>query len=226
MSSNNFLSLCKLIRDNTIDDAKISEIINFIDNFFLWACKSGEKDIAEWIYNLSKRNPGTKIDIHEDNEYLFRVSCTYGNLEMAKWLYNISKIDNNIKINIRIFDDYVFINSCSSGSKEIAEWLCTICNDYKISYQQGNMVPCIWNIKVALTNSSQKELEKLFSTSEVSTDDSDCMVCFDNENKFRIKLGCNHEVCLSCFINIDRCPYRCTPSIDINDIKLIKVVNQ
>ena len=36
----------------------------------------------------------------------------------------------------------------------------------------------------------------------------DCLICFENK-EYVLFDKCNHKVCKDCFIQINKCPYRC-----------------
>ena len=51
-----------------------------IHNIFMQACK---KNFLSYGMFLLKENK--KIDIHANNEYVFRLSCGNGHIQMANW---------------------------------------------------------------------------------------------------------------------------------------------
>ena len=55
--------------------------MNILDNYsnnFNWNCKKGYLNVAKWLYSFNN------VNIHADNEYIFRLSCHNGNLNIAK----------------------------------------------------------------------------------------------------------------------------------------------
>ena len=64
--------------------------------------------MAEWLYNLSKTDNNTKVNINAESDDAFRWSCRNGHKEIAEWLYNLSKTDNNTKVNINAESDHAF----------------------------------------------------------------------------------------------------------------------
>ena len=39
---------------------------------FRCSCKNGHKEIAEWLYNLSKTDNNIKVNINAESDYAFR----------------------------------------------------------------------------------------------------------------------------------------------------------
>ena len=89
---------------------------------FRSSCINGQKNIAEWLYNLSK-NDKVKININKD---IFRNVCINGHKDVAQWIYNLSKIDNSIIINIKDTDMNILRQSHDDAHKEVTEWLDSI----------------------------------------------------------------------------------------------------
>jgi hypothetical protein len=191
---------------------------------FRISCGKGRKEMAQWLYDISKIDGNTKIDINALDEFPFREACKNNYLDVAKWLYDLSKTDYNEKIDVRVHDDSIFVESCENNQKDVAEWLCSICNDYEISYEGDKMVAVVWNIRIILKHTDPADLDGIYNCCEIKNVNEDCMICFDSENRYRVKLNCSHEVCSACFIQITRCPCRCKKGIDLDEIKLIKIV--
>ena len=59
---------------------------------FKSVCMLGHKDLAQWLYNISKTDNNTRINIHTDDEFTFIATCASGHKDLAEWLYNLSKI--------------------------------------------------------------------------------------------------------------------------------------
>lgn len=68
-------------------------------------------EIANWLYSFGG------IDIHHDNDEVFRWSCGLGQLEVAQWLYSLGNVD------IHARKDFAFRSSCANGNLHIAKWL-------------------------------------------------------------------------------------------------------
>lgn len=119
-----------------------------------------------------------------------------------------------------------FYQACRTGDKDMAEWICTINNNYKIIYENNKMIPYVLNIKTIISENlnNLEKLERLFENANIKKVIDDCMVCFNNENEYWIKLECNHEICAECFTKIEQCPYRCNNVINLYNIKLLKLI--
>lgn len=132
----------RLCTDNKVDAAKYvyyhndnKVIIGDVEFEFSDACRSGYAQLAKLLYEISLAE-GTKIDIHRQNDNIFKMSCQNGHLELARWLYEVSKTDNNNnnngKIDIHVFNDFPFRWSCRNGYVEVAKWL------YELSKSDDN----------------------------------------------------------------------------------------
>ena len=88
---------------------------------FSYSCDHGYFELAKILYQYSVDN-NYPIDIHEENEVVFRWSCVNGHFEIAYWLYNIGISQNN-PINIHVWNDSVF-RHCKHP--EIMSWLQTL----------------------------------------------------------------------------------------------------
>lgn len=222
--SNNHLNIAQWLYDVSKMDNKSIDIHAHSEDAFRFSCLNGFLDAAQWLYNLSKKDNNNKIDIHAQNEYAFVYSCINGHINVVKWLYNLSQTDDNKKINIHIENDRAFISSCINNKKDIAEWLCSICSDYSIVYVDNKLIPFVKNIKTILENNNQSEISELFKDSKIKTNDNDCIVCWDNIDQYWIELDCNHLLCSKCFVNINKCPYRCSNTFNLHEINLVKKI--
>lgn len=70
----------------------------------------------QWLIN------NRKINIHVNNEQLFRFGCKNGYLAITKWLIYLGEADGE-KINIHCNHEEAFIESCKNGHFELAKWL-------------------------------------------------------------------------------------------------------
>lgn len=68
---------------------------------FRWSCKHRYKDIAQWLYNLSKDDNNGIIDLRVDNDNAFRKSCEWDLKDVAEWLCTL---DSDIVLNIRMVE--------------------------------------------------------------------------------------------------------------------------
>jgi hypothetical protein len=80
--------LCNLVRSDgyrdDIDD--IDNIKSNIQHYFLFSCRKGHLDIAEWLYSISKTDMNTKININAKDDFAFRWACLNGHKDVAEWL--------------------------------------------------------------------------------------------------------------------------------------------
>ena len=52
----------------------------------------------------------------------------------------------------------------------------------------------------------------LFIDPALKRKQEDCVVCWENDCQYWTQLGCGHQLCAQCFINISVCPLRCCDS--------------
>ena len=96
-SYNKFISAI----DSLKNDLCLEELLkktNNINELFIYICENDKLIVAKSLYYISiLSNKPNRIDIHFNDEYIFRKACNDGNEDLAKWLYSIQ--DNDI-INI------------------------------------------------------------------------------------------------------------------------------
>ena len=105
---------------NALD--KDRQIVNCIKYNFFDACENGHKSIAEWLLSLEETHG--KIDIHVDDEKVFRHACSNGHKAVAEWLLSLEETHG--KINIHANDDQAFRLACRRGHKSVSEWLLSL----------------------------------------------------------------------------------------------------
>lgn len=49
-----------------------------------------------------------------------------------------------------------------------------------------------------------------------------CMLCYEEDEKYMIKLECNHQICYKCAGHLRRCPLKCLKKIDLSKCEIIK----
>lgn len=102
--------------------------MNVLDNYskdfltkaklgFDYNCKYGNINVIMWLYSLEN------IDIHADNEFVFRRACKCGHLALAQCLFSLGKIDVNGKIDINAKDGYAFDEACVEGHLPVVQLL-------------------------------------------------------------------------------------------------------
>ena len=98
-------------------------------NGFQTAVENNSVDIVEYLISL---NLIQEIDIHYDDDYIFRYSCYCGDFEMVKqlWLFSLRYEKNFLDSS----DDEFFIDACKSGNIELIDYLYNIIKEYKGIY--------------------------------------------------------------------------------------------
>ena len=101
-----------------------------MDKEFIKLCKDGKINELEKYYSEHQN-----INIHANNEVVFRWSCKNGRLELAKWLIEVSQTKNEyVKtglINIHANMEDSFRWSCRYGHLEVAKWLIELSQTHK-----------------------------------------------------------------------------------------------
>ena len=95
-----------------------------INAFFILACEKQYFTVAEWLYSKYKEN----IDVHFDNEYIFRYACINGHLKLLKWFIELTIKDTSIDIHIN--DEDGFVNACICGHLHIMKYLFRLSQNY------------------------------------------------------------------------------------------------
>lgn len=80
--------------------------------------------IINWLWEIMSCEDG-KLDIHKNDEYVFRWSCGNGYLDMARYLWN-ECVNSENKIDIHILRNEAFRMSCYNGYIDVAKWLWTL----------------------------------------------------------------------------------------------------
>ena len=162
---------------------------------FRFACVQGHLEIAQWLWQLDGNT-----NIHADNEYAFKHACKFGKLEVAQWLWGL---DQNI--NIHANNEFAFVYACFGDHLEVAQWLSTICNDYLIAIDNGEILE--WLIKdenciileLIENNNYNEAIIKLNIKSTSTKHEHKCMVCLDKPSEI-IELPCHHTLCLESIV--------------------------
>jgi hypothetical protein len=197
----------------SLDDKPNIHVKN--NNIFLNVIKHDHFDVAQWLYSIHKFNItidhldgatseniskwlyslNQNLNLHYDNDKLFKNACYNNYIDKAKWLYSL---DNNI--NIRYNDDEIFKYACNNKHKYIAFWLKTLCNDYYIDVDIYNNI-LEWKIKSDLdTLLENKEYVKLAKklNIKIEFEDDKCLICFSDNYNFIT--SCKHYYCFECFM--------------------------
>ena len=191
------------------------------EDSFRWSCEKGHFEIAKWLYRVGIEE-NTPINIHIFNEYPFRWSCINGHFEIALWLYTISLTEIK-RINIFINDHEAFIKSCKNKHLDIALWLCSLCDFYKITVIGDKYIADVSVIHLDLdecltlpeSETKEKYIDKLYEICGICVLNKEdiCMICLSIDTERWVKMCCGHIMCLDCYTQYDKCPYRCKSSV-------------
>ena len=131
MNEKEYDHLINMIREYPLyDNFERSDFKNKLQSIFEIACDKGDRDIVEWIYDSAANVYDVFIDLHVDNEKIFRKLCANSNRILLEWLISVSKSDSYF-ININACDDEGFRWMCVNGRTDDAEWLYNISKDNK-----------------------------------------------------------------------------------------------
>ena len=109
--ANGHLDSVKYLLEN---DSK-SEIDLWSESLYLEICKFGRLEILKFLY------ASRMLDIHLEDDLMFRVACEYGNLELAKFLLPL-------KVNICAKHDWAFRFACINKHEDVVEFLLSLLN--------------------------------------------------------------------------------------------------
>jgi len=135
------------------------EKVIFTDETFAHCCFDGYKEVARWIYDVSKVDK--KININYDEDSPFCSACENGHTDLALWLYKLSKMDGNTKIDLKSKRQKAFSSCCTRGFKELAEFIYNTlkeedneidlnqykCLDFRYSCYYGHLEMAQWLLK-------------------------------------------------------------------------------
>ena len=98
-------------------------ITNHLSKKFYKALETGNLDECKSVYQMSiEMADFPPLDLHEDNEYPFKVACYNNRLNVAKWLH-AKCIDEGYPIDIYSQSNYVFHTAYDSKFTELYAWL-------------------------------------------------------------------------------------------------------
>lgn len=90
----------------------------------LYVSTNGLLESAKRILEVCE-NKYERIDIHKEDEHVFRNAVESGHIDFAKWLISIGEQSYG-KINIHAADEYAFIKACGNNDIHMAQWLISL----------------------------------------------------------------------------------------------------
>lgn len=146
---------------------------------FKVCCENNQLQVAQWLHQLYLGNPKIKLDIHANEEVIFRNTCFKGHLVLAKWLYDLC-VNTNKPIDINSCNNKAFKESLEKQNFDVTKWLyklnkdnkqdmTTVLNDRVILHslcRNGNLIMIKWIYKKLGKNMDiHHDEEDLFVTS-------------------------------------------------------------
>ncbi len=249
------LKMVQWIYNFNVDNLEEDNLLH-ITIFFL-ACEEGFLDIAKWIYSIDKIGIEhsdvmipfrkscfnghlnivqwllslniTKIDIHWNDNYIFKSVCRNGHLEIAKLLYSDDFSISNIREG--------FHDACKNGHLNIAQWLYHIKKGIIFNKSITNICECynieivkwLWSVDQILDNQidiyetfiSACRYEKLHIAKCIHSFNK--IDIYQNNNQAFISAcrnGCLEIVIWMYYLSISE---GCTIDIHMDDDKLFKI---
>ena len=172
------------------------------------------EDFIKLYYFYSEK--GIKINIHEENDYLFELACKNGMATICKFLYSIS-LDKDEKCTINIVTNYhsIFKYVTSRHFIETSKFLCKIYPEYSIKVVDDKIVKAeietIFDFYTR-TKDKKKVIERLSNNfTEYHKETMElCPICKSSDAE--VTSSCQHHFCLTCLTlwlknNNRECPY-------------------
>lgn len=120
---------------NNLENYQVYNLMISSGRGWKYCIEKGLMESAKMIYRLANElDKKNKIDIHFENEVLFRTSCRISRFTICKGLYDFS-VELGNPINIRAISDSAFLTSCQYGHLETAKWL------YNLSFELARKDP-------------------------------------------------------------------------------------
>ncbi len=179
-------------------------------------CRTGDIELCKWFYSLGFIDQNGIININARNDNAFFTCCLYGHFEIAKWLYSLQFETYHNLIDIRADHDVHFELVCSNGKIDMIEWLESICPEYDHYYldMRNKFVPLIKDtyeaikFKISKTLKEKNTVSDFYFKNKILKQMNPCIVCME-DSKYFVQMSCNHLICINCFLQIDKCYYRC-----------------
>ena len=94
---------------------------------FLFACENGHGKIVKYLLNIAEQYSGKKINIHKNNEEIFKLVCKKRYIKIMRFLLKISYWHDK-EIDIHIDNEECFRTACEYGHLDVVKYLLKISN--------------------------------------------------------------------------------------------------
>lgn len=204
---------------NHVDNSHIDEVLQFSlknpDNKLFIAIltifiKTSMPEDFIRLYNYY-RSENIKVNIHEDEDHLFRTACYNGMTTICKFLYMLS-LNEDKPISICGTQHNIFKNVINKNLINTAKFLCKIFPYYSIKCIDDKVIK--WNVEslfdiYAKSRDREQIAQILGGRCSLTQECLNCPIC--KTESVEIKLGCGHSFCTTCLTlwlnQEDTCPY-------------------
>ena len=166
------------------------------------------------LYNYYTKVHKVKINIHDEDDYLFRYAAIRGMTTICKFIYMISLDENqNSKIDISKDKHMAFNQIVNNNYIKTAEFLCNVFPEYSVKIVDDIIVSfdieSLFDIYVR-TRDKNIIIKKLKGECKLyEGNEETCAIC--KTAKVETSLRCNHNFCMTCLTlwlkNTQSCPY-------------------
>lgn len=120
----NQLDIAKWLLTFFDNNATPLELVDVKESLFQRCCScSRDTTVVQWLVDVCS-DKGCPIDIHANNDHVFRLACHRGNIIFAKWLYDYA-LRINSKIDIQLFKKDLLMD-CWDNHFYMYNWLNTL----------------------------------------------------------------------------------------------------
>ena len=162
-----------------------------IQDIFLMACFDNNKILAKWLWEISKINKDWSIDIHTDNDIIFKHAFENNYYEICEMIYNLS--ENNF---VTMYINKVFENACRNNNRDIIGLIYNFSRNFKINYNEyHNSIDIVENLnEFDLIKIKTDIYSFIFKHANGNIDIIDSMMALSRIEKVIIHIDINNNI--------------------------------